>query len=110
MMRSTKFGTVYDIENKKTLKGVTISVFDKQYDSLKETTLTDRYGRFTIFVPKGEYYLIVQKNGYVFLDARHKNKIKNTLKDRKVYRGTILNYGESSYIKVNLAGRREEEK
>ena len=91
-LRSAHAGMVLDKTTKKPISGVMISLFEKEHNNLKETRITDRYGRFSINAPKGHYYLKAQKSGYEFTFAGQKDK-DITLK-------------EENYIRENIEGEK----
>jgi hypothetical protein len=73
-LKSAHAGMVLDKTTKEPISGVMISLFEKEHNNLKETRITDRYGRFSINAPKGHYYLKAQKSDYTFTIAGKEDK------------------------------------
>ena len=92
-LRFAHAGMVLDKTDKKPIQGVMISLFEKEHNNLKETRITDRYGRFSINAPKGHYYLKAQKTGYAFTISGKEDK--------------DINLKESSYVRENIEGEKK---
>jgi hypothetical protein len=103
-IKSGRYGLVFEAKDKKPIPGAMVSLFDEKYDSLKSTAVTDKFGRFSIFVPKGRYYLKIQKNGYRF-DPAFKKKRKLALNSFGDKDKIILN--DASYICVDIKGEKK---
>jgi len=58
------WGIVYDKASRNPLGSVAARIFDKQYNKLLETQLTDKRGRYGFLVGRNEYYITYEKNGY----------------------------------------------
>jgi 5-hydroxyisourate hydrolase-like protein (transthyretin family) len=69
--RRKPWGTVFNSQTGQPIPYATIKLFDKEYDRLIETAVTDTDGRFSFLVKKGEYYLTAQKPNYAF-PSQHK--------------------------------------
>lgn len=54
---SKPWGKVFDVGTSRPVAGVPIKVFDKKYNKLLETRVSDQLGRFSFLLPKGEYYM-----------------------------------------------------
>ncbi len=105
---ASKFGFVCD-EKGKAIPGASVSIFDKKYNSLKESVITDTLGRFSIAVPKGEYYIRVQKNGWEFTDykkkdKKHNNKLARFFGKKLIYNGEVLNFKKPQFINFTMKG------
>lgn len=61
-----KWGVVYDTETKRPIPLAVVQIFDKEYNKLLNTQITDREGRFSFLVQPGKYYIRVNKKNYVF--------------------------------------------
>ena len=89
-LRAARAGMVMNKTDKKPIQGVMISLFEKEHNNLKETRITDRYGKFSINAPKGHYYMKAQKSGYTFTISGKDDKEVN-LKEagyiREVFEG-----------------------
>ena len=102
MIKSKHFGVVYDSETKKPLVGAVVSVFESQYHTLKETRITDRYGRFSFMAQKGIYNLEVEADNYKFPS---KKIFKNAQKDHKytdIYLGEKFQLKDTGFIHVSI--------
>ena len=101
MIKAAKFGIVLEAKTKKPIPGAMVSLFDQKYDSLKSTAVTDKFGRFTIFVPKGRYYLKVQKSGYTFgtIEKKRRKMALNNSGDRN-----NITVKDAAYISVRVEG------
>lgn len=88
------WGKVFDLKTRKPVSGVVIRVFDKKYNKLLETKVTDNKGRFSFLLPKGEYYLTVASHKYKF--ASKKTGIKHA------YAGEPFAVEEKKLMKINI--------
>ncbi|MBT5820221.1 MAG: hypothetical protein HOI24_02070 [Candidatus Magasanikbacteria bacterium] len=71
------WGIVYDSESGEPLAKAVVRLFNKQYDKLVATFVTDRKGRYAFLVGPSVYYHISEKSGYRELigpDIRIKEK------------------------------------
>ncbi len=59
-----EWGIVYDGSTRSALERVVVRIFDKQFNKLLETQITDKDGKYGFFVGKNIYYLTAEKNGY----------------------------------------------
>ncbi|MEI6039866.1 MAG: InlB B-repeat-containing protein [Candidatus Berkelbacteria bacterium] len=64
--RRKPWGTVFNSQTGQAIPYALIKIFDKEYNRLLETAVSDGEGRFGFLVRTGKYYLTVQKNGYTF--------------------------------------------
>ena len=58
------WGIVYDSESGEPLAKAVVRLFNKQYDKLVATFVTDRKGRYAFLVGPSTYYHISEKKGY----------------------------------------------
>ncbi|MFA6255020.1 MAG: polymorphic toxin-type HINT domain-containing protein [Patescibacteria group bacterium] len=58
------WGIIYDQNNKKPLARAITRIYDKQYNKLLETRLTDARGRYSFLVNNNVYYVTAEKLGY----------------------------------------------
>jgi hypothetical protein len=62
--KSKPWGKVYDASNDRALRNVVVRIFDKKYNKLLETIVTDGKGRFGFFADKNLFYVTAEKPGY----------------------------------------------
>lgn len=58
------WGIIYEDTTRKTLEHVIVRIFDKKYNKLLETQVTDSHGRYGFVVGKNTYYVVADKTGY----------------------------------------------
>ncbi len=58
------WGIVYDKASRKPLGKVVVRIFDKKYNKLLETQVTDRDGKYAFFAGKNIYYVTADGQGY----------------------------------------------
>jgi len=58
------WGIIYDKTNNKSLPHAITRIYDKQYNKLLETRLTDAKGRYAFLVDNNVYFLTADKTGY----------------------------------------------
>ncbi len=58
------WGVVYNKKNKEPLGRAIARIFDKQYNKLLETRVTDNKGRYAFLVNDNRYYITVEKPGF----------------------------------------------
>lgn len=97
-IKSSHNGIVYDSKTKKTISGAVVSIFDTNYGNVKETRITDKFGRFSILAPKGTYYLKVTKEKYQF-PSENMKKRKTPLSKRNDHKYKNLYLGDDFTIK-----------
>lgn len=107
MIRSHKYCVIFDRKTKEPITGVVVSVFDKEHNTLKETRVTDKYGRFSIYAQPGKYYLKADKHGWNFdyKNIKERDSLKNN--QREIYAGQTINLNKSGYIKYQFFGVKE---
>lgn len=59
-----KWGLIYNNKNKMPLGRAVARIFDKEYNKLLETQLTDHLGRYAFLVGRNDYYVIYEKPGF----------------------------------------------
>lgn len=104
MIRSAQSGVVIDSEGKP-LSGVIVSIFERNYNTLKESQITDRLGRFQISADSGEYILKAKKDGYDFDSENLKEIIKKSRAKNKLSGQTII-LKKAEYINLTIIGRK----
>lgn len=62
--RPGKWGSIVDLRTKKPVANVVVRIFDKKFNKLLETQVTDRNGTYGFFVGRNVYYVTAQKAGY----------------------------------------------
>ncbi len=60
-----RWGTVYDLSNRKSIKGVAVSLFNTQFNKHVISQTTDQRGRYYFVVGDGDYYLTFKHPGFV---------------------------------------------
>ncbi|MDQ7815378.1 MAG: carboxypeptidase regulatory-like domain-containing protein [Patescibacteria group bacterium] len=63
-IRPKSWGIVLDSKTKKPLANVIIRIFDKKFNKLLETQVTDRNGKYGFFVKRNIYYVTAEKPGF----------------------------------------------
>ncbi|MBU1164961.1 fibronectin type III domain-containing protein [Patescibacteria group bacterium] len=58
------WGVVRDKSSKTPVKNAIMRIFDKQYNKLLETQVTDAKGRYSFLTSGDEYYIVAEKQGY----------------------------------------------
>ncbi len=58
------WGVSVDGKTKKPLSNVIVRIFDKKFNKLLETQVTDRNGKYGFFVRRNVYYITAEKMGY----------------------------------------------
>jgi uncharacterized membrane protein YfbV (UPF0208 family) len=64
-LRLKNWGTIIEATTNRPISQAVVRIFDKQYNKLLETQITDSHGRYGFLVTKNNYYLTVEKVGYV---------------------------------------------
>ncbi len=62
--KPTDWGIAYDDKTKKPLEKTIIRIFDKKFNKLLETQITNQKGKYGFFAAKGLYYVTAEKPGY----------------------------------------------
>ncbi|MBI5221887.1 MAG: hypothetical protein HY980_00080 [Candidatus Magasanikbacteria bacterium] len=58
------WGIIYDEKTRLPLARAVARIFDKQYNKLLETQITDKTGRYSFLVGRNKYYVSYEKDGY----------------------------------------------
>ncbi len=58
------YGTVRDAESRMPIDKVMVRIFEQKFGKLLETQVTSGKGRYAFVVKKGQYRLLIQKQGY----------------------------------------------
>jgi 5-hydroxyisourate hydrolase-like protein (transthyretin family) len=107
IIKSSHFSTVLDAKTGKPIPEVVVSLFDNKFGTLKETRMTDRFGRFSISAPKGAYYIKAEKNRYIFPIKHFKNRKRQ---NQKFYTGETIDINEEKFIDIKILGERKNTK
>ena len=62
--KPVKWGVVYDAKKRVKLERVVVRIFDKKFNKLLETQVTDADGRYGFIASKNIYYITAEKKGY----------------------------------------------
>ena len=62
--KAKNWGIAFDTKTRKPLARAVIRVFDKKFNKLLETQITDQNGKFGFFVKENIYYITAEKQGY----------------------------------------------
>lgn len=100
-IQTTRLSFIFDSKNRKPIPNATVSIFDKEYNSIREIKTTDQQGHFTILAQKGQYYLTVQAKGYKF-PAKDFKFLKSDKKLGQIYFGETINNKKASFVNVSI--------
>lgn len=103
-VRAQQFGKVIDSEGRP-ISGVMISLFELTHNSLKETRITDQFGRFLILAETGNYLLKAEKNGYEF-NFENLTEIIRKSRVRNKYSGQTISMKKEGYANLTIIGRK----
>ena len=62
--KAKEWGIVYDEATRQPLLRVVVRIFDKKFNKLLETQVTDANGKYGFFVRRSVYYVTAEKEGY----------------------------------------------
>lgn len=62
--KAKNWGIVFDAATRKPLTRVVVRIFDKKFNKLLETQVTDMNGKYGFFVRRNVYYVTAEKDGY----------------------------------------------
>ncbi len=62
--KAKPWGRVYDTGTRKPVQGAVVRIFDRKFNKLLETLVTDNKGRYGFFADKNTFYVTVEKTGY----------------------------------------------
>ena len=60
------WGIVFNSQTGQPVSLATVKIYDKEYNRLLESSVTDRDGRFGFLVRPGTFYLVLAKGGFIF--------------------------------------------
>jgi len=63
--KSKSWGLTFDAKTRKPLGGVIVRIFDKKFNKLLESQVTDQNGKYGFIVRRNTYYLVASKSGYI---------------------------------------------
>ncbi|MBU2566637.1 carboxypeptidase regulatory-like domain-containing protein [Patescibacteria group bacterium] len=63
-VKAKPWGVVLDAKTKKPVYQAIVRVFDKKYNKLLETQITDKQGRYGFFADNNVYYITIEKPGF----------------------------------------------
>lgn len=63
-IKAKSWGVVVDASTKKSVGSVIVRIFDKKFNKLLETQVTDRNGKYGFFVKRNVYYVVAEKTGF----------------------------------------------
>jgi len=63
-IRPKSWGIVLDAKTKKPVANAVVRIFDKKFNKLLETQVTDRNGKYGFFVKRNIYYITAEKPGF----------------------------------------------
>lgn len=86
-----------DHKKLKRLANALIYVYDAEFETLRGEIPTDNNGRYTLFVPKGKYYLTCKASGFEMDNKLAKTTLNPGLK-HKFYEGEIIDVKHPGYI------------
>jgi hypothetical protein len=96
-IRKNRLGQVYDSVTKEPIIGAMVTVFDSEYNAIRQTQTTDKSGNFAILAQKGEYYITVEKTGYKFPSTK-----ATSTKKQPLYTGGTINKAKAGFIGVDV--------
>lgn len=85
---------VIDYQNQKPIEKIAIEVFSKKYKKLVTTKISDKNGKFDLFLPDGEYFLKSSDNRYNFVSNK---KLENSYNS-----GTLIVDKDKPFSGINL--------
>lgn len=63
-VKAKSWGITFDARSRKPVGGVIVRIFDKKFNKLLETQVTDANGKYGFFVRRNVYYVTAEKKGY----------------------------------------------
>ncbi len=94
-----RWGVVFDIDTKRPVPAVKVTLFDSQMKEL-ETTYSDKEGRFGFLAKEGVYRLDAYKNNYESVMQKYEDEVYGTL-----YAGDEISVLDNEVLRVNIALR-----
>lgn len=71
------WGKIFDKASRKPILNAIVRIYDKKYNKLLETRITDGLGRYSFLVNKNIYYLTVEKAGYQMYKSQDIDLVNN---------------------------------
>lgn len=105
---AARLGFVFDSISRKPIANAIISIFDKEYNAIREIKTTDIHGHFAILAQQGQYYLTVNASGYEFPARKFKFQ-KSDKKLGTIYLGETISNKKTSFINVSIPLDKESE-
>jgi hypothetical protein len=68
-----KKGKVMD-KQRKSLSGITLEIYNKEFENLFAHTVTDSKGEYQFYVPPGRYFIALSSGGYEFVNSESPDK------------------------------------
>ncbi len=62
--KAKEFGTIKDKDTGEKIENAVVRIFDKEYNKLLDTRVTNKDGRYIFLVGKNTYYIMVEAEGY----------------------------------------------
>lgn len=103
IIKSRRTGLVYDIGTKRPIQGAVVSIFDKEHHTLKETRITDRYGRYSIFAESGQYELQVIARNYKNAEHTRVQNLLSKYKKKRLFDNELIELKKSDFIIRDVA-------
>lgn len=96
-IRKNRMGQVFDSKTRESIVGAMVTVFDSEYNAIRQTQTTDKNGNFAILAQKGEYYIVVEKEGYKFPSTE-----LTSTKKQPIYTGGTINKSKPGFIGIDV--------
>ena len=92
------WGTVIDSITGQPIKGAIVRLFETEFNKLKESQITDEFGRFGFLAEPGSYTIMAQRQGYAF-----PSKLTHKLKSMTdIYTGGILDLHDAKDPNISV--------
>lgn len=80
-MKAKEWGIVFDEVSRAPLAKAVVRIFDKKFNKLLETQVTDSNGKYGFFVRRNTYYMTVEREGY---ETHRSSDIDLTMTDASI--------------------------
>jgi hypothetical protein len=94
------WGVVFDSTTGKPVRRAIVRLFSKEFNKLRESQITDADGRFGFLVDPGEYFVAVERQGFMFPSKILKSSTISLYDN--IYRGNIFTVKERREGALNL--------
>lgn len=94
------WGVVFDSTSGRPIRGAIIRISSREFNKVRESQITDAAGRFGFLVDQGDYYVAVQKPGYVFPSSLITTAVVSQY--HNIYRGETINVKERKEGILNI--------